>query len=312
MNIKEYIVYNTLEECGASLAAINNRLNFKPENTTSTWSEPIQHPTDERCLLAFDEKSLSKCKDLINRNNIISKQTAIKEGWYFGYFKGKLARERGKLEDVQFIFDSVISHYGKPNFPAARAIILSFLSSCYSLRESLKTKIKKLDNNDLSSWWVGRQKELAKKGELLFSFEQLMNNEKHGGPLANQHSVISLVPRAYKSGLIVVNHPIDADPRTLHNSAEGALMIAYGGTPKERRFPVGLHEERYEIIVKNPPNKHLGVELTDNSLLGLLSLIKDYYESLVFEAELIVGERKEQSIITATYSANDSMSTREK
>jgi|AntRauTorckE5430_2_1112549.scaffolds.fasta_scaffold11436_2 hypothetical protein len=311
MNINEYIIYDTLEECEASLAEINNCFNFKPENTTSNWSEPILHPTDQRCLLDYDKKSLSKCEYLINKDNIISKQIAVKKGWYFGYFKGKLARERGKLEDLQFIFDSVLSHYGKPNFPAARAIILSYLSSCYSLRESLKTKIKKLDNFDLSSWWIDRQKELSKKGELLFSFEQLMNNEKHGGPLANQHSVISLVPRAYKSGLVVISHPIDADPRTLHNSAEGAFMTAYAGTPKERRFPVGLHEARYEIIVENPPNKHLGVELTDNSLLGLLSLIKDYYENLVFESELIIGERKNNSSPAILFDGNASMSVKE-
>ena len=312
MNIEEYILYSTLEECEASLAEINDRFNYKPENTTSTWSEPIQHPTDDRCLLAYDEKSLLKCKDLIDKDNVISKQRAIIEGWYFGYYKGKFARERGKLEDLQFIFDSVVSHYGKPNFPATRAIVLSFLSSCYSLRESLKIKIKKLNNDELSAWWKDRQKELSKKGELLFSFEQLMNNEKHGGPLANQHSNIFLIPQAYKSGLIVTNHPIDADPRTLHDSAEGAFMIAYIGTPKERRFPVGLHEARYEVIVENTPTKHLGIELNNKSMLGLLSLIKDYYENLVFKAELIIGERKKQSKVAALYSSHDSMSAMKK
>lgn len=307
MEINEYILYVSRQECEESLAAINERFNFKPENVTSTWATPIPHPVDERCLLPYDERSLVKCEDLINKESIISKATAVKEGWYFGFFNGKFGRERGKLEDVQFIYDAVLSNYGRPNFPATRALILSYLSSCYALRESLRSKINKLDNEELSSWWKDRQKELSKKGELLFSFEQMMNNEKHGGPLANQHSSVSLKPRAYKSSLIVTSYPAGADPNTLRDSAEGAFMTAFVGTPRERRFPVGLHEARYEIVVENAPNKHLGKELTNSSLLNLLELIRIYYEDLVFTAELIIGDRTKHHIPAVVYGSGDSL-----
>jgi hypothetical protein len=200
------------------------------------------------------------------------------------------------MEDIHFLFDAIVAAYGKPNFPALRSLVLSFLSACYALKESIKQKSHHQTLQPiLGAWWADRLKELDAKNELLHAFERYMNTEKHGGALAGQHATIDISPATLITSLIVREFPLQADPNTLHISAEGAFMTAYKDTPMERRFPVGVHEARYEVVVDNPPTSHLGKPIADLTLLMMLQIIKDYYANLLFAAVCLVEEGPKSS-----------------
>jgi hypothetical protein len=285
---RTYYVFSDLDKCNEVLLNINTKKNI----TSGTWCNPHKNQTENLWLLTYD-KQISDCKELLQPFEEIDLKTAVSRGWYFGPFKGSLAREREKLEDIHFIFDSLLSSYGKPNFPATRAIALSFLSACYSLKESLKKKIKGTSlKTKLDKWWNEKTKEQNIKNELLYSFHVYMNTEKHGGASVGQISEIELLPVAHMTGLIITSHHIHANPKTLEMSAQGAFMTAYENTVNERRFPVGLHDAVYEIRVKNAPKKHLGKRIENATFLDMMTLIRNYYMSILFEAESILGERK--------------------
>jgi len=61
----------------------------------------------------------------------------------------------------------------------------------------------------------------------------------------------------------------------------------------ERRFPVGIHEAKYEIRVVNAPKRHLGIDIENPTFLDLLTLIRNYYMQLLFDAEKELGERNQ-------------------
>ena len=226
-------------------------------NTTRTWAQPHPHPVDGRCLVPVDWNQLRGCESHFDKIEVVSRSEARERGWHFGPFSGTFAREIEKMEDIHFLFDAVVQVYGNPNFPALRSLVLSFLSACYSLKESLKKKSQRPElKSTLGDWWTDRAEECDAKNELLHQFERYMNTEKHGGATAGQKSKISLEPTALMTTLIIREHPVQADPKTLQVSAEGAFMTAFKDTPMERRFPVGLHEARYELTVENPPGAH--------------------------------------------------------
>lgn len=306
-NNRTYFIFDDLNKCNAVLSEINKRRNI----TSGSWCNPHKNQTEDLWLLTYDENQISDCKELLNSFEEIDSKEAIKRGWYFGPFKGSFAREREKLEDMHFIFDSLLSSYGKPNFPATRATALSFLSACYSIKESLNKKIKGTSlKTKLDKWWNERIKEQNLKNELLNSFHIYMNTEKHGGASAGQISEIELHPVAHMTGLIITNHHIHANPKTLEMSAQGAFMTAYENTINERRFPVGIHDAVYEIRVKNAPIKHLGKKIENATFLDMMTLIRNYYMNILFEAESILGERKNNSSPAIFFDNNASMSVK--
>lgn len=304
-NNRTYFIFNDLEECKETLSKINKKRNI----TSGSWCQPHKNQTEDLWLLTYDGNQISDCREILIPFEEIDLKEAIKRGWYFGPFVGSLAREREKLEDIHFIFDSLLSSYGKPNFPATRAIALSFLSACYSLKESLNKKIKGTSlKKELGKWWGERLKEQNMKKELLNSFHIFMNTEKHGGASAGQISEIELHPVAHMTGLIITNHHIHANPDTLEMSAQGAFMTAYENTPNERRFPVGIHDAVYEIRVKNAPKKHLGKEIENATFLDMMTLTRNYYMKILFEAESILGARNNNSSPAILFEGNTSMS----
>jgi hypothetical protein len=307
-NNKTYFVFDNLDQCNSTLNEINKKRNI----TNGTWCQPHKNQTENLWLLTYDNKQISDCRELLTSFEEIELAEAKKRGWYFGRFTGSFAREREKLEDIHFVYDSLLSNYGKPNFPATRAIALSFLSACYSLKESLNKKIRGSSlKTDLGEWWKNKVKEQDAKGELLISFHIFMNTEKHGGASAGRISEIELNPIAHMSALIITNHHIHCNPKTLEMSAQGVFMTAYENTPNERRFPVGIHDAVYEIRVKNAPNKHLGQDISNATFLDMMTLIRNYYMNLLFEAESDLGERKNNSSPAILFDGNASMSVKE-
>lgn len=285
---RSYYIINDVDEAEKLIDRINTRMNLQ----SGQWDIPHKHPIENKWLITYDPVQNSNCLDLFNKYENITTLEAKKRGWYFGYFKGTFARERAKLEDIHFIFDVLEDIYGLPNFPAVKALTLSFLSACYSLKGSLDTIITKTSLNEkLGKWWADRRKEQDKKGELLMSFNIFMNNEKHGGALSGQIAPIDIEPNSQIKSLIIQAYHPASDLQSLYLSAEGAFTLAFPNSPKERRFPVGIHEAIYEVHVISPPSKHLGIDITGISFFEMMKLIKKYYEDILFEAEQLIGER---------------------
>jgi hypothetical protein len=274
--MKTYYLFEKLEECNNVIGAINSKNNYA--NGTNTWCQPHKNQTEEKWIIPYDATQIGDCLDLLKSYEELSKLKAEKRGWYFGVFSGSLAREREKLEDMHFTFDALIESYGRPNFPATRSLALSFLSSCYSLKESLNKKIKNTSlNAKLKDWWSTKKSEQDSRNELINEFHIFMNTEKHGGAASGQISKIKLDPQSFMTSLIIMNHHPHANPKSMRLSAEGAFMTAYENTPNERRFPVGIHEARYEIKVFNAPKSHLGQNIENATFLQMMTLLRNYY-----------------------------------
>lgn len=302
MDIKKttYFVFEDKNECLLVLNKIKDKKNGE-------WSKPHQNQTEDLWIIPYNDQ-LQDCQEILKGFEEITRDQAIKRGWYFGPFTGSFAREREKLEDIHFIYDSLLSLYGRPNFPATRAITLSFLSACYSLKESINKKIKRTSLKEkLDDWWKLKLKEQNNRNDVLNSFHVFMNTEKHGGASSGQISDIILEPVARMTSLIVHNHHIHADPKTLEMSAQGAFMTAYKNTTEERRFPVGIHEAVYEIRIKNAPKEHIGYNVENATFLDLMTIIRNYYMSLLFEAETIIGERNNNSNPAILFDGDASM-----
>lgn len=290
--ITEYALLHNASQANTLIANINAII--KP---SGTWATPIKHPLREEYLVPIDWSLLEPCKELLAKETKISRLEAEKNGWDFGPFTGIFARERQKLEDANFLLDAIVATYGTPNFPAVRALIHSFLAACYSLKESITNKCESPElSPTLGEWWGDQNKHLERKNELLKVFETFMHTEKHGGPIAGQHSSLQIRPRALIRSLRIKEYPLQVDINTLVVSAEGAFATGFKDTPFERRFPVGVHHANYEIIVINAPTRHLGRDITGASLLDMLSLINKYYSILLFEARRLTGEIKTGAI----------------
>lgn len=288
--MRTYYQFESLKECTDVISAINSRKNYR--GGTNTWCTPHKNQTEDKWIIPYDSQQIGDCLDLLNKFEELTKHEAEKRGWYFGVFSGSLAREREKLEDMHFTFDALVESYGRPNFPATRSLALSFLSSCYSLKESLSKKVKNTTlKSKLENWWKQKKAEQDSRNEMLSEFHIFMNTEKHGGAASGQVSKIKFEPQSFMTSLIIVNHHPHADPKTMRLSAEGAFMTAYANTPNERRFPVGIHEARYEIKVANAPKSHLGQNIENATFLEMMALIRNYYMQLLFEAEMELGER---------------------
>ena len=286
-----YYVFYDLSKCNRIIKEINKRNNIKGK---MTWCEPQENQIEESWIIPYQENEIKNCLDLLEDYEEIDKLEAERRGWYFGLHKGSFAREREKLEDIHFIFDTLLQSINSPNFPTTRALTLSFLSACYSLKESLYKKIKKPNlNNSLGYWSNCKKKEQETKNELLQGFHQFMNTEKHGGFLGGQKSEIKITPHLLSSGgAINKDIPDYFRPYNLTMSSEGQLINAFLNTPYERRFPIGyIYNSKYEIKVDNAPKKHLDKSIENATFLEMMTLIMNYYMQLVFDAEVELGEK---------------------
>jgi hypothetical protein len=303
-----YYKFTNLDDCQEALNKINQRKGFEEGKPTETWSKPLKNQINNQWVLPFDANRIGDCIDVLEKGSLISKEDAVSEGWYFGFFSGSFAREKEKLEDIHFIFDALISSYGKPNFPATRSLIFSFLSACYSLKESFSKKIKASSfDKEFKDWWKIKWEEQNRRNELLKEYDIFMNTEKHGGSTVGQSSNIKLESVSYMSGLFVTSHHPHADPKTMIISSEGAFMTAYKDTPMERRFPVGIHDARYEIRVKGSPKSHLGQNIEGYTFLDQMTLIRNYYMQLIYDADLQIGEREDFNLETIQFSGTQFM-----
>jgi hypothetical protein len=284
--MREYFVMNSQKEAIELIEKIDSAKGFK-----GTCGEPIAHPINEKFLIRFDRNSLCECKSIWENEDIVDKHKAFQAGWYLGPFNGKLAREKEKMEDIHCLFGALAATYGKPNFPVFRALLLSFLSACYSLKESIKKKAN-LPNSDtrFEHWWLERNKEISATGSLLQCYEQFMNNEKHGGANANQIPPLSIYSKAILTSFYVMNQPLGADLNSLELSEEGAFVTVDIGTPMERRVPIGIHEARYDVVVENPPSSHLNQPIIGLPFMSQMELIRNYYALLLFNAKNFFGE----------------------
>ena len=67
------------------------------------WAEPNINPFDGRALVPWNDEYLADQLNLIDGMDSVTFDEAQDQGWSFGYFTGRFAKARIKLEEAQHI-----------------------------------------------------------------------------------------------------------------------------------------------------------------------------------------------------------------
>lgn len=234
------------------------------------WAEPNVNPFDGRALVPWNDEYLAEQSDLINDMATLTFDEAQEQGWAFGYFTGRFAKARAKLEEAQHIRLTLNSFDRNPNYPAYRALFFGLLSSLYGVKEALRQSCKKLGKEPLA-WWDAKFEEI-KADPLLWLFYDLNNSDKHS------LSSPFLRPRMNLYGY---NGPA---PPGLIISGEGVFVAADTGTARERRLFFEGANAAFEVYLDVPALSHKRLDVSGAGLKAQIDLAIAHYEELVFEA----------------------------
>jgi len=264
MKIHRYILLRSESEGRALIERIDQA------RGTDHWAEPNINPFDGRALVPWNDEYLAKQSDLINGMETITFDKAQDQGWTFGYFTGRFAKARVKLEEAQHIRVTLDSFDRNPNYPGYRALFFGLLSSLYGVKEALRESSKKLGKEALD-WWDAKFEEI-RTDELLWLFYDLNNSDKHSisSPL--------LRPRMHLHGY---KGPA---PPGLIMSAEGVFIAVETGTARERRLFFDGADAAFEVYIDVPALRHKGRDVSGVGLKAQVDMAIAHYEDLVFEA----------------------------
>lgn len=264
MKIHRYVLLKSESE---ALHLINK---IDHARSTGRWAEPNINPFDGRALVPWNDVYLKNEVGLIEGMQTLNFDEAQDQGWAFGYFTGKFAKARIKLEEAQHIRISLDSFDNKPNYPAYRALFFGLLSSLYAVKEALRKASKKI-GNEASEWWDAKFEEI-KSDPLLWLFYDLNNSDKHSisSPLLRPRMNLY----GYKGGA----------PPGLIMSGEGVFLAVDKGTARERRIFFEGANATFEVYLDVPKLCHKGQEVSGIGLKSQLDLAMAHYEQLVFEA----------------------------
>jgi hypothetical protein len=234
------------------------------------WAEPITNPFDGRTLVPWNDEYLIKQVNLIDGMKTITFDEAQDQGWYFGYFGGRFAKARVKLEEAQHIRVSLDGFDCNPNYPAYRALFFGLLSSLYGVKEALRQSSKKI-RNEAPAWWDAKFREI-KADPLLCFFYDLNNSDKHSisSPFLRPHMKLYGYKGIAPPGLII--------------SGEGVFVAVDKGTARERRVFFNGVNAAFEVYLDVPVLIHKGQDVSGAGLKAQLDMAISYYEDLVFEA----------------------------
>lgn len=267
MKINRYILLENKFEGNALIDRIDQA------RGADHWAEPIINPFDARALVPWNDEYLIQQANLIDGMQTITFDEAQDQGWYFGYFDGRFAKARIKLEEAQHIRVSLDGFDCNPNYPAYRALFFGLLSSLYGVKEALQKSCKKT-GNDASSWWEEKFREI-KADQLLCFFYDLNNSDKHSisSPFLRPHMKLYGYKGVVPSGLII--------------SGEGVFVAVDKGTARERRVFFDGVNAAFEVYLDVPVFIHKGKDILGTGLKAQLDMAISHYEDLVFEARSI-------------------------
>lgn len=299
-NESKYYILPDEDIAQKSLDEINKRLGYKAGGLTTNWCDIEVHPTSLNCLLLYTDR-IEHCLDILKGYECISRNEAIKRGWYFGFHKGRYGRLIAKWEEAELLYQEIENHYGSAFYPIQKSFLLSFAYACYSIREILSLlcsyknrtgKIKNMRSSDLQQeWWEEKwNTELDVDGQLLNYFYRIHNSDKHSTSL-----YITPVAKYFQFDgqcLVAVGTQFfNVDNGKYYMGSEGFFEIDHiCGYPKRKPAVnfwdiMSIHnisKIEYEFEFIGVPKMHLGKEVEGNTL-ELIGLIKDYYASLIKE-----------------------------
>ena len=264
MKINRYILLGNELEAHALINQIDQA------RGTDHWAEPIINSFDERALVPWNDEYLIYQVHLIDGMETITFDEAQDQGWSFGYFDGRFAKARVKLEEAQHIRVSLDGFDYNPNYPAYRALFFGLLSSLYGVKEALQKSCKKT-GNEASSWWEEKFREI-KADPLLCFFYDLNNSDKHSisSPFLRPRMDLRDYKGVFQPGLII--------------SGEGIFIAVNKGTARERRVFFDGVNAAFEVYLDLPALSHKGEDVLSEGLKAQLDMAISYYEELVFEA----------------------------
>jgi len=264
MKIHRYILLSNESEGRALIDRIDQA------RGADHWAEPNINPFDGRTLVPWNDEYLAEQSALIDGMETLTFDDAQDQGWAFGYFTGRFAKARVKLEEAQHIRVTLDAFDRNPNYAAYRALFFGLLSSLYGVKEALRQSSKKLGKEALA-WWDAKFEEI-KADPLLSLFYDLNNSDKHSisspflRPRMNLYGYKGPAP----PGLIV--------------SGEGVFIAVNIGTARERRVFFDGADAAFEVYLDVPTLSHKGQDVSDAGLKALLDMAIAHYEELVFEA----------------------------
>jgi len=281
-----YRLFLTLSSAWAAIEKINSALKY--DGTMQTWGQPIEHPYSEGALVRYRPEMLNTdALAAFDGTEEINLSEAARLDFYIGPFRGRFGKARAKLEEAQFLFDVLASHKPMPAAPLVRALFFAFLSTLYAVQETLK-KVSMSRDNNLRAWWRLRKAELERKGELLQYLLFIVNRDKH-----NPSSYIGYSAQFY--GERTLKSDIPEGTSHVQFSAEGMLAYIYPNTPRFRRIPIGTVNANYFVSLIGAPCKHLGQPVNGSDLFDASKIALEYFEQVVFDAELLEAAEVENS-----------------
>jgi|26BtaG_2_1085354.scaffolds.fasta_scaffold01687_3 hypothetical protein len=267
MEINRYILVDDECKARALIELIDKELE------SEHWSEPIINPFNGKALIPWNDKYLIRQAYLINGMKTLTFDEAQDQGWSFGYFTGRFAKARVKLEEAQHIRVSLDLFDNRPNYPAYRALFFGLLSSLYGVKEALRQSSKKI-GSDAESWWNMKFQEI-KTDPMLCFFYDLNNSDKHS--ISSPFLRPNMKLYGYKSTI----------PPGLIISGEGVFIAVQKDTARERRIFFEDVDAAFEVYLDVPSLYHKGQDVSDIGLKAQLDMTISYYEDLVFEARKI-------------------------
>jgi len=252
-------------------------------------------------LIPYDPVSLAPCNEALLHVRELNEEQAIQSGWYLGYFRGRCAKAKGKVEEIQYLYDTIKADYGQKPYPYIKALLFGFTSGCYSIKETLRNLSSPKSCNratrDQAEWWQHKfNDEINRDGELLQYFYKMNNADKH-------NFQVPLKPAAWYSsdrGLLI------ATGAEWLATADGARYLGSEGffdsaEPEKgglRRIvsdasvlaeSYGIHTARWTVEFVALPTSHLGAPIPSPAFLDVISTVLDYYTNLVIEADQQFG-----------------------
>lgn len=236
------------------------------------WGEPNVNPFDGRALVPWNDEYLAGQAHLIEGKNSVSRDQAQDQGWAFGYFRGKFAKARIKLEEAQQARAVLNIFDHSPNYPAFRALFFSLLSALYGVKEALSKATTRL-GKDGKNWWSLKFREISDDPLLKLLYD--LNN-------ADKHSISTPILRP---GINFYRYEGGVPPGTII-SAEGMFFPVEVGTARERRVFLEGVDATFEVFFEVESLRHKGQDVSKMKVNEMLDLVLTYYEDLIFEARV--------------------------